>query len=383
MNSTGFMKRSLIIASAWLATPGLALTIGNDLQVHGFASQAFLKSEGNNIYGDSLDGSTDFMEAGLNANYRHSSRLYVAGQVISRDAGNTDNGDINLDYLFADYKLGENDQSGIGARIGRVRNSYGFYNDTRDVVFTRPTILMPQAVYFEGNGLREFLFSSDGLQLYGYWDEAEHSTNFSFSVGKDKSLPQDSLDIITGGSGMFRNAEIKNPVYAQLLHSRNGGQSRYALSTLNLTLRADGARSPIPSASIDASGVVLSAERNFLDWALTAEYSFVRVEGYLGSTQNQDAESKTFYLQARRHLANNLVATLRYEHGSYEDKELGSLSNSKHWVAGLQWTPDISWLLALDIYSIKGAGGIPAIDNRGREEDKHTTLLAAMIAYRF
>lgn len=383
MNRLHLARCGLLISAVGLAAPSIALTMGDDLQVHGFASQAFLKSEGNNIYGDSLDGSTDFMEAGLNANYRYNSRLHIAGQIITRDAGNTDNGAVNLDYLFADYKLGENDQSGIGARIGRIRNNYGFYNDTRDVVFTRPTILMPQAVYFEGNGLREFLFSSDGVQLYGYWDEADHSTNFSFSVGRDKDLSQDSLDIITGGSGMFRNAEIKSPVYAQLSHSRNGGQSRYALSTLNLTLRADGAMSPIPSASIDASGIVLSAERNFLDWALTGEYSYVRVEGYIGSTQNQDAESKTFYIQARHHLANNLVATLRYEHGSYEDQDLGNLSNSKHWVAGLQWTPSISWLLALDLYSIEGSGGIPAIDNTGRQEDKYTTLLAAMIAYRF
>lgn len=376
-------RTALTLGAALLAGQGLALPIGNDVQVHGFVSQAYLKSEGNNIYGDSRNGSTDFMEAGINGTLRYSSRLHFAGQIITRDAGNSDNGDTDVDYLFADYKLGENDQSGIGARVGRVRNNYGFYNDTRDVIFTRPTILMPQAVYFEGNGLREFLFSSDGLQLYGYWDEADHSTNFSFSLGKNKDLAQDSLDVINGGSGMFRNAQIKHPVYAQLVHSRDGGRSRYAVSALNLTLRADGAKAPVPSASIDASGVVISAEHNFLQWALTAEYSHVEVEGYVGSTRTQDAKSETFYLQARHHLSNDLIATLRYEHGSYDDEKLGNISNSKHWVAGLQWSPTPSWLLALDLYSIEGSGGIPAIDNRGREEEKYTTLVAAMIAYRF
>ncbi|AKH69495.1 hypothetical protein IMCC21906_01820 [Spongiibacter sp. IMCC21906] len=355
----------------------------NDIKINGFISQAFLKSQGNNFYGNSRDGSFELMEAGINGNWQFNNRLHFAGQILTRDAGNTDNGDVTIDYLFGDYKLTEDDQSGFGARIGRVRNSYGFYNDTRDVIFTRPSILMPQAIYFEGNGLREFLFSSDGIQIYGYWDEPQHSTYFSASIGLDKELSQESLNTLSGGSGMLKEATIKSPFYAQVMHIRDGGKTRYAISALDIALRADTTTPEGLSSSLEARGVVLSAEKNYLKWSFSAEYGLVNLDSYLGNTQVQNAESTTFYLQSRYRFNSEFVTTLRYEHGNYEDNNKGNISNNKHWVLGLQWSPKPAWVLALDVYSIEGTGGIPAIDNKNREQEKYTTLVAAMIAYRF
>ena len=191
--------RHAVVCLAALVGSSLSCADANsDLQFHGFLSQGYLLSDGNNFYGNSLRGSTDYTEAGINSAWRASPTLNFSGQIISRDAGNTDNGDIKVDFLFADLKTFESDSSGLGFRLGRVRNAFGLYNDTRDVLFTRPTILMPQAVYFEGNGFRELFFASDGVQLYSYWDSDENSTNFSFTLGRDKSLSADILRNLFG-----------------------------------------------------------------------------------------------------------------------------------------------------------------------------------------
>lgn len=375
----------LLLAVGTLGSFGAQTSLAgaNELTFNGFISQAFLKSQGNNLYGDSRNGSFELMEAAINSNWRFSNRLHFAGQLITRDAGNADNGDVTIDYLFADYKLAENDQSGLGIRLGRVRNNYGFYNDTRDVIFTRPTIIMPQAVYFEGNGLREFLFSSDGMQLYGYWDKSHHSTHFSLSMGLDKELPQDSLNTLTGASRLYRDAKIKSPVFAQLMHIREGGKTRYAISGFDTAIRADTTLPGGLATTLEATGIVLSAERNYQQWSFNAEYSFAQVNGYTANSQIKDADSKTFYLQSRYRFNSAFIATLRYEHGSYDDDEIGNISNTKHWVVGLQWSPTPAWLFAFDLYSIEGTGGIPTIDNQNRDQEKYTTLAAAMIAYRF
>ena len=57
----------------------------------------------------------------------------------------------------------EADQFGI--RVGRLKNPFGFYNDTRDVAFTRPGILLPQSIYFDRT--RNLGLSGDSVQIYG------------------------------------------------------------------------------------------------------------------------------------------------------------------------------------------------------------------------
>lgn len=120
-----------------------------DLQIHGFASQAYIYTSDNDVFGNSDDnGSSGFTEIGINALLRPLPRLQFSAQGLSRRAGQGTSATPRLDFAVADYRLYSQDTNQFGIRVGRLKNPFGFYNDTRDVAFTRPSILLPQSIYF-------------------------------------------------------------------------------------------------------------------------------------------------------------------------------------------------------------------------------------------
>jgi len=379
---SSYQRAILSLYMLGIASLSLASHV-DDLQFHGFFSQAYILSDGNNFYGDSQHGSTDYMEAAINSTWRVTPTLNFAGQILSRDAGNTDNGDLKIDFLFADIKAVENDMSGLGFRLGRVRNAYGFYNDTRDVLFTRPSILMPQAVYFEGNGLRELLFSADGAQLYSYWDADENSTALTLTMGRSKSLSEDVIKNIFGQSSfIIHKGELRNPIFAQIQHSRNGGDSKFAISMLNVNLAMESTIAALGELSLDANGYVLSAQKNLAMWTFTSEYSLITAEYKTGpSTQIQDIEAA--YVQAQYRMTPNITLTGRYEM-SVLDRDHRSETDSHNLLFGVRWTPAANWIVDADIYGIRGVSGIPGIDNLDNLPlAERTEIFAVMVGYRF
>ena len=364
-----------------LSTSSLWADASDRLHVHGFVSQAALYSEGNNFYGDSRNGSTEFMEAGLNGQYSFNPRAFLSAQITTRDAGATDNGEVELDYLFGDIKAFETDGSGMGFRVGRVRNIYGFYNKTRDVAFTRSTILMPQAIYFEGNGLREILFASDGAQLYSYWDAAGNSTSFSMTYGINREVKDKVTRNLFGpASSAITDATLESPIFAQIQHSRDGGVRRFALSVLDLSLHIDTALPQTPNIDLVANGFAASGQLNLQHWSFTAETAYTDVK-FRGTQTDDDTSIAAAYLQAQYRFNPQVSILSRYEYSNIKSDD--DHDSSGHWVLGSQWSPSRNWLISADYYYMRGTNGIPLGDNKGRELDSRTHVFAIMASYRF
>ncbi|MBS1212726.1 MAG: hypothetical protein H6R26_1343, partial [Proteobacteria bacterium] len=133
----------------------------DSLQIHGFASQSYIHTTGNQFFGHSTNmGSLDFTEMGINGSWRPISQLQASMQIVYRRAGRTDDQDLRIDFGFLDYSFLSDSDDLLGIRLGRVVNPIGLYNDTRDMPFTRPSILLPQSIYFDIN--RNLALSSDG-----------------------------------------------------------------------------------------------------------------------------------------------------------------------------------------------------------------------------
>lgn len=371
-----------IVLAALLPANTLWAGADDQFHVHGFVSQAALYSTGNNYYGESRDGSLEFMEAGLNGHYRLTPKTSLSAQITTRDAGTTDNGDVELDYFFADIKTIENTSSGLGFRLGRVRNSYGFYNDTRDVLFTRPSILMPQAIYFEGNGLREILFASDGAQLYSYWDNGDNSTSLSMTYGVDRDVDDKVIKNLFGPmAGLVRDATLESPIFTKLQHSRDGGRQRYAISLLDLSLHLQTALPQSPRVDLVANSLVVSGQWNLSRWSFTAEAAHTSVE-YHGLPDSENSDIQSAYLQTRYRFTPKLSVLSRYEYSDNESEN--SMTHSTgHWVVGSQWSPTPSWIVSADYYYMRGTSGVPIGDNVGRKLDNRTQVFAIMLGYRF
>jgi hypothetical protein len=161
-----------VLVSLVMVASGPAAAL--DYQLHGFITQGYVVSEGNNFFGDSIHGSHDYYEIGVNGALRIHPNLLLSAQAYVREAGATDDERVRLDFGLLDYRYLHGSGANAGVRLGRVKNPIGFFNDTRDTVFTRPGIVMPMSVYQDNQGQRSILFSSDGLQLYGDLARGEH-----------------------------------------------------------------------------------------------------------------------------------------------------------------------------------------------------------------
>lgn len=132
------------------------------VQVHGFVSQGFAYTDDNNwLTMDSTKGSAAFTDFGLNLLVPLNDRLRVGAQVYDRNLGRLGQYHPSLDWALADYRF----TSWFGIRGGKVKTTLGLYNDTQDLDFLHPFILLPQSVY--PTDLRDATIGHLGGDIYG------------------------------------------------------------------------------------------------------------------------------------------------------------------------------------------------------------------------
>ena len=161
-----FSSMAVGVTAAVIMAPATALELGSSSELHGFVNQAYFYSPDNSYAGtDSLNGSVKFRELGITGFTEISPEFRLAGQIISRQRDETDNGDLRIDFLLADYLFYSNMSTTAGVRLGRVKNNVGFYNATRDIPSARPGFNVPDSIYFDS--FRDTILSTDGINLYG------------------------------------------------------------------------------------------------------------------------------------------------------------------------------------------------------------------------
>ena len=150
-----FILMVLIPASTLLAiTP-------DDIQIHGFYSQGYLKTNHNNYLAETEEGTLQFDEFGVNFSAQLTDNLHAGLQFFGRDLGPVGNNEVRLDWAFMDYRW----KDWLGVRIGKTKNTQGLYNEIRDLDMLRTSIMLPQSVYSEL--WRDSFATTRGLTLYG------------------------------------------------------------------------------------------------------------------------------------------------------------------------------------------------------------------------
>jgi hypothetical protein len=151
---------------------------GRDVQVHGFFSQGFLYSgAGSNNYltTDTSRGSFSDTEGGLNVSTQITDNLRVGAQVYDRNIGRLGNFHPQLDWAVASYRF----KDWFRVRGGKVKTTFGLYNDSQDQDFLHTFALMPQSIY--PTDLRDALIAHTGGDVYGDI-AAKHFGTFSYTV---------------------------------------------------------------------------------------------------------------------------------------------------------------------------------------------------------
>ncbi len=131
-------------------------------QIHGFLSQGFLWSTGNNyLHANTTQGDFRFNELGINFSFEPAEKLRVGLQLFSRSLGYLGNNDVVLDWAYADYRY----KDWLGLRAGILKVTKGVFNEIRDIDQLRTCIILPQSVYEAA--ARDHETSVLGLAIYG------------------------------------------------------------------------------------------------------------------------------------------------------------------------------------------------------------------------
>jgi hypothetical protein len=387
------LAAAAIAACLSWGTPAHAVEYGGGMaQLHGFATQTFITTSDNNFFGEtSEDDHFGFTELGLNGSFRPSPSLQAAAQLLSRRAGEGDDGDVRFDYALVDYSPLSDARNRMGLRVGRIMNPLGLYNDTRDVAFTRPSIFLPQSIYFDRT--RDLALSADGVHAYG-----EHRFDRSelfWQLGvvrprvKHPEIERGLLRADRPGS-----LEPDTSYVGRLLWELDGGKLRLAVSgaVANMSYEPDG--DPLGDGSIKFTPVIYSFQYNRESWNFTAEYARRSFDLRDFNIANTTVMGESAYVQGIWRLNDDWNVLLRYD-ALYSDKDdrygktapAGVPAYSRYAqdaTVGLGWNATPSVLVRAEYHKVKGTAWLPSLDNPDPSDTReHWDMFAILASYRF
>lgn len=371
---------------------------GERLQLHGFASQVVLQTSDNRYFGESTKTSFDFTELGLNASFQAQPEILLAGQILSRRAGEMYDGAPSLDYALADVTLTSSAQYRLGFRAGRIKIPLGLYNETRDVPFTRPGIFLPQVVYYDK--VRNLELSTDGVMLFG--EIFRDRGNMSLVIGGGRAVIDDNVEWTYLGNDYPGELEPNGMSWmGSLWYTSPAECLKLGLSAAVVELSYDARpNSPVDGGGIDFVNWIASAQYNLEDWTLSAEYSRIPVEwrDFGPAFPFHEETVEGYYLQAAYRVSPQIELMLRYEEGFADDDDRdGNRSSaltggvtpaydfySKIWSAGVRWDIAQNIMLRLEYQRHQGTFALAIRENTNPSDlVKDWNAIAASISLRF
>ncbi len=391
-----------------------------NLQIHGFFSQGWLKSsDNNNVFGpsSSSSGSFDFREIGLNASMRPLTNLQFSAQMMSRTAGEGSPGNIRLDYGFIDYTYFTGEASKLGIRLGRMKTPLGLYNDTRDVAFTRPSILLPQSIYFDRT--RKLALAADGVHLYGEYRSDFGDISFQAGIVRPLVLGSETEVALLTESGADKPGHFTpNGLFtSRVMYELDEGRIRLAFSASQLNMGYSPEYSPTPTdpkhgdfgaGSFRFTPLIFSAQYNAEKWSLTSEYAIRHLEYHdftspsvpgSATLDKQNFTGESYYFQGVYRFTPAWEAFARYD-VLYTDRDDRS---GKKWetdtkapaysrfakdiTVGLRWNLTPHFMLRAEYHHVNGTGWLSTLDNSPARGDpaphQHWDLFSILGSYRF
>jgi hypothetical protein len=138
-----FLVSALSAGVIWAQSTDFSVE-GLPVQVHGFASQAFLATDNNNyLTMPTSTGSFAFTDFGGNISVQINGNFRVGAQLYDRNVGELGRWYPELDWASGDYRF----KDWLGIRAGKMKTVVGLYNDTQDLEFLHTWALLPQSMY--------------------------------------------------------------------------------------------------------------------------------------------------------------------------------------------------------------------------------------------
>lgn len=401
----------------------------------GFVSDTAIYSSDYQFFSESDDSvSFDMWEAGLLFSTNVVDQVSFSGQLLGRRISQDSGNDLRLDYAFLSFPLMTNSKDSFGLRLGRIRSSFGFYNETRDIPHNRTGILMPQSVYYDMT--RNSFYSADGVEFFANRDIGENRLGFQMFISKPVADDDETEEASYLNP---TNLEGDHSFLAKISYGSEVEGFRYAFTyyrpeydvDVNFIAPFDAATFGLPSAilfaPVDAKGssfysqtVLFSIEYNQLDWSLTAEYSRHKFQTFINADLASSLEQvflpapfppgttvasqltpeqisaaqaslsgagyeENFYIQGLYRFDEQWESYVRYDY----NKGVGGgfTSPDTRWIdinVGGAYRPDEHWLLRGELHYIDGRSRLLKRDNVFVQgQDPYWVAALMQIAYRF
>jgi len=337
-----------------VASMAHALGLAENIQLHGFASQGYIRSHNNNFLVHSRSGSIKMTDAGLNLNWRPFQSLRIGAQGYYRNLGDYNENRVVLDWGVVDYQPWDI----FGIRAGKIKMPLGLYNEVRDSPFLLPMVFLPQSIYDESR--RDSNLAYIGLGVYGnlpcgpYGDVDYHLFTGQTDVPDESQLEQNNEN--SAIAAINRNntlpAEKKNPLLPSRYQSLDresddlyGGAVVYNTPLglrLSFTLLHSKASIYLNGSSQSAGNTlvhnrfVFSAEYTTDQWLIASEYSETdRTTTMFGST-TLDGPTQSWYVMVCYNPFDDWTFSLLYD-------EFFRMKHDKHSDERPQAEPYTGW----------------------------------------
>lgn len=380
-----------------------AIKLPDNVQIHGFATQGYLNTTGNNnVFGNSSQdsGTFGFREVGINASVQLFPNLLISAQGIHRHAGQGSQ-DARLDYGLIDYKAYSSENSQFGIRLGRIKNPLGFYNETRDVAHTRPSIMLPQSIYFDRS--RNLALAADGGHVYG--ETRTNKGDFSYQFGVVMPTVSGASGTTTEAAllGSDRPGNLSSQVsyIGRGMYEYDGGRVRLAVSGAQMNVGYKPGTDILHAGSIQFSPIIFSAQYNAERWSLTSEYAIrhITYTNFGVSSLNLDFIGESYYFQGIYRFTPKWEGVLRYDalYTNRADRSGHDYAAStgrpafsrfaKDLTTGIRWNVTPSFMLAAEHHYVNGTAWLAPLDNPNlniaNQHSQHWHLFAVQGSYRF
>ncbi len=384
-----------IISSCLIGiSPAYSFEPLDDFQIHGFASQGYFLTSANNTYGESSKqrGTLGLTETGINISFTPVNNIRLAAQGVYRHAGEVSE-EARIDYALLDWTFINNQSLQMGLRLGRIKNPFGFYSETRDIAFTRPSITLP-SIYYERS--RNLVLSTDGAQFYADNAFAIGNVSFQFNFGElGDDLKELEIAILTfDAPGHLEN---KPSYLGKIGYESTSGATRLAFSYGNADMEyKPGQGDFFDSGDVNFKQFILSAQHRFGHITLTGEY--LRQENIFENFgpfyPDVSPTTESYYLQGDYQFSSRIKGYARYDalfldkNNRDGKKSIPNLPRSaafaKSYMLGLQWVPSHQWQLQAEYHRVNGIASLSFADNPDLFATKqHWNIFSLQLSYRF
>jgi hypothetical protein len=308
-------------AGATKAEENKTYSNSQDFQLHGFISQGLIDVNGSDFVNDDGDLSTELTEIGLNASYQLSDKFRFAGQMVYLDGGNRYEKGFRVDYALLDWSAYNSEYWQANVYLGRFKNNHWLYSSSRVVPFARPSIILPQSVYFDG--FRDIAVGSDGAAI-----KISHSNddlgNFDFTLSYGRSpISDEQTNIILGDLAMGvakQDYETHGSFYWQPSFS----PWRFGFSFLDsdFSYQKNEVFDFFSDSDFSFQFYTVNALYEGESWEFSGEIYQQRfvTDGFYASNFYKDSTGQGYYGQIRYKLTSDLTVLARYE-DFYLDKD--------------------------------------------------------------